>query len=722
MPSMVDAALWYAEQMNWLIIPLHTPDADGVCSCSAGPRCKSAGKHPRVEHLKDASRDLGQIKDWWREWPDANVGIAVGEESGVIVIDVDPRNGGRETLKELIEDFGPVPNVLTAKTGGGGRHFYCAYSEEPTVYKPGKGIEIKAKGLVVAAPSHHESGAAYQWVKKPNPATTLPELPQWCLDESSSVDSEGKARRKSRTPKAPVVLYSGERDDMLISYAGRWRRAGMEEPQLYAALSSLNSMWGEPPKDDDEVRRIARSAARYPTFYEELQSKDEFEIGDKGHAERFLAKYGDDLKWAPGLGWMIWDGAHWKADSLKQRRRLAYYVGDSIREEFDKAKDEKHGRQLEADARYADSERGVSNMLASAEALSAVDDTTFDANPWLLNVQNGTIDLRTGSITPHARTDFLTKIAPVFYQPKAKAPRFLQFMDETFMDDASMVAYMRRLLGYCMTGDVREQIFPVFWGPTRNGKSTLNEHVIRAVLGGDYVTSISSSLLVEKKLDNSETSTAVLRARRVAIAVESGKRRLDEEMIKRLTGNDTLRARHLYHDAFEFRPTHKIILVTNEKPRTSNSAAIWRRIQLVPFENELAPADWDLALGEKLEAESSGILNWLIDGCLEWQLKGLQPPPKVLMATEEQRVAEDYLGLFISEALELGPKMRCTVSDLYDAYLMWANQNGVRPYGKIGLSKELLARKLKIERFISSGIAKWRGVKPLVVMQKTTAK
>lgn len=246
--------------MRWAVLPIHSV-IDGACTCRLGADCGSKGKHPRTRHgVHDATDDVDQISKWWEEWPDANIGVATGRVSGVIVVDIDPRNGGNRTYNALVAEHGRNFAEIAANTGGGGRHLFYKYVDDPIVYAPGAGIEIKADGgYVVVTPSLHESGQRYRWKRRPSRGVSLFPPPVWALDRA-----RGRAEKQSKEPIDPKrVLRAGERDNELTRIAGQQRRLGYGEAEIYALLSTHNRMYCEPPKPDADIRRIARSAMRW---------------------------------------------------------------------------------------------------------------------------------------------------------------------------------------------------------------------------------------------------------------------------------------------------------------------------------------------------------------------------------------------------------------------------------------------------------------------------
>jgi putative DNA primase/helicase len=501
----------------------------------------------------------------------------------------------------------------------------------------------------------------------------------------------------------------------MTSYAGRLRRQGLSEREILAASFVRNKTVCEPPLDENEVRTIVRSITRYePSDPIATVSDTPTEYADEDNAKRLISLHGEDVRFTEGLGWLVWEQQRWVRDAKSiVMLRKAFDVAKVIRKEAERASDEREHKKILIEVRKAGSVRNATDTVKAASSVAGIKlpDSAFDNDPYLFNVQNGTIDLRTGILRAHERSDYITKLAPVTYNQRAEAPRFMQFLDETF-GDPKLIAFMQRLLGYCLTGDVSEQIFVIFWGVGGNGKSTLIEDVMRPVMGWDYVTQLSTDAISGGKFANqTSTANAALLGKRFATASESGARKtLDEENVKRITGGDAIRAKFLYRDEFDFMPTHKVILITNEKPRISASKALARRLLLVPFEHEVLPQDIDKKLDAKLHAEASGILNWLIQGCLAWQRIGLKPPEHVLAATEEYREEEDYLGQFVKEMCVIQPARSIKVDDIYRMYALWCADLGLHPLGKIRLNRQLTERFNNVSMYRSNGYRRIRGI------------
>jgi putative DNA primase/helicase len=332
--------------------------------------------------------------------------------------------------------------------------------------------------------------------------------------------------------------------------------------------------------------------------------------------------------------------------------------------------------------------------LAEAQPSLAVAASQLDADDWLLNVRNGTIDLRTGELRPHRRKDLITKLAPVVYDPDAPCPRFDAFLDRTFAADGPLTCYVLMLLGYCLTGDISAQYLPIFHGQGNNGKNVLLDTV--KGLMGDYAADAPPSLLVQRQRDEHPTEIADLFGLRLAIASETEEgATLKLQLVKRLTGDATLKGRYMRADFFEFRRTAKIILVTNSRPQVrENTEAAWRRLRLVPFSVVIPEAERDPGLLDALKSEWSGILARLIRGCLAFQRdRRLVPPPAVASATADYRAAEDPVGEFLADCCVIDPPETAEASraftlwrDLLAAFLQWCMENGekveARPFGE----------------------------------------
>ena len=358
--------------------------------------------------------------------------------------------------------------------------------------------------------------------------------------------------------------------------------------------------------------------------------------------------------------------------------------------------DDTQRQQLAGHARKCESQHRRRSMidLAKSEPGIGIVPDDLDADPWAFNCLNGTLDLRTGELRDHDPADLITKRAPVVYKPDAEASRFDKFLREIFDSDDDLIGFMQRFFGLCLTGDISEQVLPICYGEGANGKSTLLE-TVSAVLG-DYACDAAPDLLTVKRHSEHPTQLADLFGRRLVIASETEEsRRLRVQLVKRLTGDRTVKARLMRQDYFEFPRTFKVVMVTNNKPVIrETSHAIWRRIRLVPFNVIIADEDQDKDLPRKLWAERAGILRWLVRGCLAWQQDGtLGSAPEIETATRQYRDEQDMLGPFLEDRCTTGPDVWVSRSAIWTAYTEWAKASGERyPLDRVGFYERIRAR------------------------------
>jgi putative DNA primase/helicase len=303
----------------------------------------------------------------------------------------------------------------------------------------------------------------------------------------------------------------------------------------------------------------------------------------------------------------------------------------------------------------------------------------LDADPFLLNVRNGTLDLRTGQLREHRREDYLTKLVPVEYDLAASCPNWGRFLQRIMDGNADLIAYLRRVIGYALTGDVTEQCLWFLHGEGQNGKSTFLGTIL--ALTGDYGIQAVPELLMQRVHDQHPTERADLFGRRFVATIETDEgKRMAESLMKQMTGGDQIRARWMKKDFFEFSPAHKLFLAANHKPTVRGTDfAVWRRIKLVPFTVTIPDDEKDKQLPAKLKAELPGILTWAVRGCLEWRRNGLGEPDEVRQATADYQAEQDTLTGFIQECCFRHQEARCKASALFSAYQEWSGDKFMTP-------------------------------------------
>ncbi len=427
-------------------------------------------------------------------------------------------------------------------------------------------------------------------------------------------------------------------------------------------------------------------------------------LTDMGNAERFFRQHSHHLKYCPQFGtWLIWDGIRHKIDDTGQIISYAKETVRSFHEDILHEMDPDKRKRLFMHAQKSESLPRIKAMLELSQHMFAVHVDELDQNKWLLNVKNGCINLKTGQLLPHDQEQLITKLAPVTYDADAACPRFMQFMTDVFDHNANIIQFMQRLLGYSLTGDTSEQVMAFAYGAQgSNGKSTLLELFLNIL--GDYGETTASDTFTLKHNEGIPNDIARLRgARFVKISELKENTKLNEALIKQITGQDKLTARFLRQEFFSFMPAFKLMILTNHKPRlTGDDPALWRRIVLIPFLQRFTGERKDKHLPEKLAKEWSGILNWCLTGCLEWQRIGLEPPEEVRQATKEYQSESDVLNNWVSDCCLARPNLQTKTAMLFNSYESWCEENAERNY---------LSRNKFTQKLVEKGFEVHRGTK-----------
>ena len=408
---------------------------------------------------------------------------------------------------------------------------------------------------------------------------------------------------------------------------------------------------------------------------------------DAANAARFVGLNGDRARYVGAWGkWIVWTGRRWEVDDCRRHLKLARRVAEWV---WGEATDLMNDKEVRAFAAASSDLRRLEAMAKIAAADLAVPLAALNADPWLLNAATGTVDLRTGRLRPHDPADFITVETPVAFAEGAAAPRWERFLREIFEGDDDLIGFVRRLAGYALAGVVHEHVMPVFWGGGANGKSVFIEALAHAL--GPYAMKAPPDLLLAKAGNAHPTERAALYGKRFVAAVETGDgRKLNEALVKELTGGDTITARRMREDYWSFAPTFTVVLATNHKPAVSGrDNGIWRRLRCVPFARTFAPDEQDRTLPETLRSEAPGILAWAVRGCLEWQRDGLGTCAAVDAATATYRTEEDVIGRFVAECCVTEPGVRVKVGTFRDALCAYCGETGDKPPAKNGVRSAL---------------------------------
>jgi putative DNA primase/helicase len=512
-------------------------------------------------------------------------------------------------------------------------------------------------------------------------------------------------------PKADAVVVES-RHDIARNLAWRYRANGLSEDDvLQRVLDSPEGRELVADKREAELARLVSSAfAKEP---------DHFHLTDLGNARRFAYEHADRARYSyTSRQWLAWSGRHWQREADAAIQRLAKRTVLGLYGEASRCENEDHRKRIAAHAAKSEGADRIAAMLrlARSEREMSTTDDVLDRDPMLLNVDNGTLDLSTAELRPHDPADLITHMLDVTYDPRATCPQWLAFLEYVLDDDTALVAFVKRLVGYILTGSTSEQILVLLYGPGNNGKTVFLE-VLRALLGSLARMARFQSFLV-KRNDGIPTDIARLHGARLVTAAESQEgSRLDEALVKQLTGGDTVMARFLYQKEFEFRPTFKLLLMANHRPVIRGTdLAIWRRVKLIPFLVTIPKSVRDPNLTAKLRGEMPGILAWAVEGCMEWQTEGLGTPRTVRQATATYRSDMDILGAFLSERCEVSKTAVVSAKALYAAYVFWCASSGERPVSKraFGLAMEERGFESRREWVAAEGVKRlmWSGLAP----------
>jgi P4 family phage/plasmid primase-like protien len=431
-------------------------------------------------------------------------------------------------------------------------------------------------------------------------------------------------------------------------------------------------------------------------------------LTDTGNAVLFASMFHDVFRHVPELGHpIIWDGRRWAIDKAGRALEMTKQVTERIRADATEPNElVPSERAVKAAVEWAKTseskgKREAMLRLASVESSVVANFDTLDRDPFLLTVNNGTFNLRSRVLRPHAPDDLITKLAPVTYRLGAQCPRWLAFLDRIFEGNQDLIAYVQRWFGYALTGDVREQAFAVLYGTGANGKTVFIETL--AALAGDYAMHINlESLTTNRQSSSVSNDLARLRGARTVFGTElNAGARLAEATIKELTGNDTITARFLFQEYFEFKPCLKLFMALNHRPRVSIDPAIFRRIKLIPFAVTIPQEERDPNLKALLLEELDGIFNWALDGVSEWLRHGLGECEAVTAGTSQYQADMDPLGDFLAQCARLRPDARVNVGAFYRAYCSFIE----REYGKHikVMTPNAFSRLLKSRAIVSKG-------------------
>lgn len=436
---------------------------------------------------------------------------------------------------------------------------------------------------------------------------------------------------------------------------------------------------------------------------------------DMDNAILMRLMYGNIIRYVPAWRrWLIWNESMWKVDDMQRIYYLAKKVPVFVNNlALQSPKKSAKRKMLFQCSKRLQSKAAIESMLSLLQSEKGIPMTpdSFDSNQWLLNVKNGTLNLRNGDLYPHRQDDYITKLLPFDYRADATCPHWDKFLGDVTLNNSGLIKFLQKSVGYSLTGLTTERCFFILFGTGCNGKS-LFLSTVRNLLS-DYAKNIATTTLITTKFAGIGNDIARLKGTRLATASETEEgQKLAENLLKQLSGGvDSVTARFLYCEPFEFTPTHKLFIATNHLPNiTSNDEAIWDRIKVIPFQVRIPEDRIDRELHEKLNSEMPGILKWAVDGCRLWQKEGLMNPETVQIATANYRSETDIIAQFIQDCCDLQQQYKCASKNLYIAYKNWTKDNGYEPLSHIAFSKRLKSKGFEDDRG-TNGIRLYNGLK-----------
>lgn len=448
-----------------------------------------------------------------------------------------------------------------------------------------------------------------------------------------------------------------------------------------------------------------------------------YNVTDLGNAERLVKYYGSICHYCEEFkGWLIWDGKRWDKDIGVKINALAELTTRQIYSEAANEPDMNQRKALADHGKASENDHRLTAMVHRAQSQMGIPVRAkdLDDDPFLFNVENGTINLKTGELLPHDKGDLLTTLVPITFDLEAKCPMWLKFLEQVTDGDQDRIDYLQRAVGYSLTGENKSQILFFLWGLGNNGKSTFTNTI--RTLTGSYGTRISSDLLMVK--DRASTGPkeglANLKGKRFACCSELElDKNLATSLIKDLTGGESITADRKNEHQFEFLPIAKLWLVGNHKPIIKDTTlSIWRRMKLIPFNFTIPKSEVDPDLPRKLEAELPGILAWGVQGTLDWLEHGFREPQVVTDATSSYRQDQDILGDFIEDCCMIEHLATAPKATLKEAYHEWCRTTGLDPVSNWTLKSRLTERGITDGRSSDHKTRIWRGIRLLTELDK----
>jgi putative DNA primase/helicase len=709
-----------------------------LCDQDAYLELKPQSKIPVGSDWTNQGKNLDEVIT-----TNGNLGLILGAKSGILDIDLDCMEA-----KALAGAILPVPHaVFDRGSDDSGHHLYRASSFGPRKAFNAEGskstlVELRGdRAQTMIPPSIHPNGSPLTFT---------------AFDaDAIQVQYEDLLKSVSLLAACSEVAQNwrdGYRHDLALALGGICLKQGVElnlvaqivqriceisgDHEIDDRLNAIRTSYAKPADSllgykglveclgQSKAKRIADRIAAFAgkEFSSDIVAMEPLE-GDLVNFGQFSdrsnvteAKVGTVFsRWLSGKAlyvvekkqWMIWNGNYWEADQCSYITKMAYqFVTEAKAALFDQKSftDASNLLSFESVNRL----ENISKFAATDRSVSASD---FDTDPFLLATQDNWVDLKTGrSITPNP--DFLvSKALSISHSVQAECPNFRKFLNDVFEEDSELIGFVQQAIGYSLTGSTAEQCLFIMIGDGANGKSTFI-NVMNKLLGSYGTTAASQTLIANGGASVGDDLVDLIGARLITVSETEEGQSLAEAKIKQMTGGDTLKGRPLYGNWVQFSIIGKLWLATNNLPQINNTDhGIWRRIKAIPFNRTFKAEEQDKYLSDKLMAELPGILNWAIEGCLEWQKDGLQTPDIIEQQVAEYKSAMDSISQFINEECEVGKEHSYPASKFHQAYRDWCSGAGRKPQSATAFKRSLEKLKNVYQHRSSNGL-QWHGIHP----------
>jgi len=624
---------------------------------------------------------------------------------GMILIDVDEEQTG-EYIHEYIDSLGLSYHAI--KTPRGWQFFFKdtgRVKKQETDFITNGLIKVDyrlyQKGYIVL-PTRNTEGRKWEHISHEE----LSPLPVFLEPHRSKV---------AETITIPIAEHS--RDDRLFRYISGLRDYYSNDDDIRQIAYFINRYLTEQPAnhpftdEELEAKIMKRDGYEYghSVSIEKLQDDDKPRMTDTWNAKQFSNMFQGKILWCdPWNTWLIFKEGRWQRDDELKTVDLAKQVAKSMYERASQIDDDNERKAFVKWTLRTESRQALMNMIELAKPDLSVRPELLNVDKYLLNLRNGTYDLRNDKLLSYSPEDRLTMMANVEYDPDAKCPKWIEFLNKIFAGDQDLIGFVQKALGYSLTGDTGEDCFFIVYGTGANGKTTFL-NTIETVLG-DYAAQSRAETFLSKDRDTIPSDLARLKGRRFVVATEFPQGKvIAESLIKSLTGRDELTVRELFGKWFQYKPQFKIWLGTNHKPVVhDNSVGFWRRVKLIPFEVQIPVNERIRNFEDILLEEASGILNWMLEGYREWSKNGLGDTEKIREATAEYRDENDVLRDFLEERCIEDPNASISKKELYQAYVDWSTFNTEKTLSKGTFLRLIEERGYKSYR--SNKERGWKGI------------